>query len=381
MRFLVSLSLRQVRFVLPAAAVLMVIGGTTAAAAAPVHAGPPQAQAHSELAQAGRAPALDAVTWHSLALQNGWESARTSSLITGTPAWAIHDGVVYLRGAVKQPNSGGSVTFATLPASARPAHTLYIQDYTNSDTPGILYIGSDGTMQAYDGNAFTFASLSAVSYPSAAVKSHNLTLKNGWMSSQPDYGTGNPAYAVSHGVVYLSGSMHTGGTSQVPFVLPKAARPTHLMYISVYTFDGTTGFLEILPDGKVYVQGTDAASYTSLASLSFPVASTKWHAFKLEGGWKSGASHYSTGAPSYSVINGVVYLTGSMYQATGDTGLWTDLPAAARSKDVLEIEVYTFDGTTGAVAITNSLGLVSSDPFSNAEAFTSLAGIAYPPNS
>jgi hypothetical protein len=34
----------------------------------------------------------------------------------------------------------------------------------------------------------------------------------------------------------------------------------------------------------------------------------------------------------------------------------------------------------GAVAITNSLGLVSSNPFSNAEAFTSLAGIAYPPS-
>jgi hypothetical protein len=70
-----------------------------------------------------------------------------------------------------------------------------------------------------------------------------------------------------------------------------------------------------------------------------------------------------------------------MYQASGDTGLWTDLPAAARSTDVLEIEVYMVDGTTGAVAITNSLGLVSSNPFSDAEAFTSLAGIAYPPSS
>ena len=36
---------------------------------------------------------------------------------------------------------------------------------------------------------------------------------------------------------------------------------------------------------------------------------------------------------------------------------------------------------TGAVAITNSLGLVSSNPFTNAEAFTSLAGIVYPPSS
>ena len=33
------------------------------------------------------------------------------------------------------------------------------------------------------------------------------------------------------------------------------------------------------------------------------------------------------------------------------------------------------------MAVTNSLGLVSSMPFSNAKAFTSLAGIAYPKNS
>jgi hypothetical protein len=153
------------------------------------------------------------------------------------------------------------------------------------------------------------------------------------------------------------------------------------MWISVYAFDGTTGWLQILPDGDVDASGTEAADYTSLASISFPVASTTWHNFKLEAGWKSGASKFGTAAPSYAVINGVVYITGSMYQASGDTGLWADLPAAARSTDVLEIEVYMVDGTTGAVAITNSLGLVSSNPFSDAQAFTSLAGIAYPPSS
>jgi hypothetical protein len=152
------------------------------------------------------------------------------------------------------------------------------------------------------------------------------------------------------------------------------------MYLSVYTFDGSTGWLQILPNGQVNAEGSEAAQYTSLAGISFPVASTTWHSFKLEAGWKSGASRFSTAAPAYAVINGIVYTTGSMYQASGDTGLWTDLPAAARSKDVLEIEVYTVDGTVGAVAITNSLGLVSSNPFSNAEALTSLAGIAYPPS-
>jgi hypothetical protein len=375
MKSLAFLTLRSARLILPGAALLAVLGGT-AAAAAPAH----PALAHTAPARPAQAPRLAGLTWHKLTLLNGWESASTSTLVTGAPAWATQNGVVYLRGAVKQPNAEASPSFATLPKAARPAHTLYIQVYTESDTPGILYIGSTGNMQAYDGNAYTFESLSAVSYPTAAVTSHRVTLKDGWVSSQPSYGTGDPAYAVSKGVVYLSGSMH-GGTSPLAFVLPKAARPAHTMWISVYAFDGSTGSLQILPDGDVYASGTEASSYTSLANISFPVASTTWHNFKLEAGWKSGASKYGTAAPSYAVINAVVYTTGSIYQASGDTGLWTDLPAAARSKDVLEIEVYTVDGTTGAVAITNSLGLVSSNPFSDAEEFTSLAGLAYPPSS
>jgi hypothetical protein len=379
MRLLASLSLRQARLVLPAAALVTVMGGTTAAAA-PVHAGSPQARAHSAPAGADRVPALSGLTWHPLALANGWASASTSSLRTGAPAWATQDGMVYLRGAVKLP-AGSNSTFATLPASARPAHNLYIQVYTNSDTPGTLYVGADGTMEAFNGNATTFTSISAVSYPTAAVKSTKLALKNGWASSQPNYGTGDPAYAVSHGVVYLSGSMHGGTTSVPAFVLPKAARPAHVMYVSVYTFDGSTGFLEILPTGAVDVAGADAASYTSLANISFPVASTTWHNFKLEAGWKSDASTFHTGNPAYAVTNGIVYINGSMDQPTSGTGLWTDLPAATRSVDVLEIEVYTVNGTTGGIAITNSLGLVSSNPFTNAEAFTSLAAIAYPPSS
>jgi hypothetical protein len=42
------------------------------------------------------------------------------------------------------------------------------------------------------------------------------------------------------------------------------------------------------------------------------------------------------------------------------------------------IEVDAAAGTSGAVAITSSLGLVSSMPFSIAKAVTSLASIAYP---
>lgn len=368
MRALTSPLRRSACLIVPAAALLTLVGGT-AAVAAPA-------------AGAVGATSVSKLTWHPFTLLNGWKSASVKTLVTGQPAWAFRGGIVYYRGAIKQSKVAGSTQFARLPSYARPKHNLYIQIYTSQDTPGVLYVGGDGTLKAYDGNSFSFTSLAAVSYPTAAIAPHKLTLKNGWTSSQSSYDTGDPCYAISGGVVYLSGSMHTNGSSQLATVLPKAARPAHQMYISVYTFDGSTGSLQILPTGQVEVFGADAGEYTSLANISYPATGARWHNFSLVDGWKSGQTNYHTATPAYTIINGIVYLNGSMLDPKGKIGLWTELPAGVRTAaDVLEIEVGTANGTAGGIAITNSLGLVSSTPFSNAKQFTSLAGIAYPQTS
>src|SRR5215472_1418196 len=154
---LASQSRRSLRLIVAASALLTLAGGTaaggTAAAAAPV-------------ASRSMHPAMAAatLTWHPFTLVNGWRSASTKELVTGKPAWAYRNGVVYFRGAITQPNPDGSATFAKLPKYARPKHKLYIAVYTNGDTPGILYVGDGGTLKAYNGSAFTFTSLAAVSY-------------------------------------------------------------------------------------------------------------------------------------------------------------------------------------------------------------------------
>ncbi len=372
MKPLASLPLRSARLILPAAALLTAMG-SAAAIASPVRAGLPAGRGYS-------APATAKLTWHPLKLLNGWKSATAKLLATGVPSWALKNGVVYLRGAIRQPTGGGSM-FASLPKDARPTGNLYNQVFSKANVPAVLFIGSDGAMAAYDGNADAFTSISAVSYPTASVKSHKFKLLNGWLSSQPAFQTGNPSYAISKGVVYLSGSMHSGGNSPLAFVLPKAARPAHTMFISVYTFDGTTpGVVEILPQGEVDIAGAGAAGYTSLATISFPVAATKWHHIALESGWKP-FTKFDTVAPAYAVVNGIVYLNGAMRQSPAGDGLWTTLPVAARTAHVVDIEVMTTSGSVGAVTVTSRLGLVSSVPFSNAQAMTSLAGIAYPPSS
>jgi hypothetical protein len=367
MRLLSTLPARIVRSGAPALLALATLGAETAAVAAPARPGP--------------APATSKFTWHAFKLLNGWESASAPKFKTGTPSWTLRNGVIYLRGAVKVQTDMNDATFSTLPSYARPAHNLYIQVDTTSETPGTVRIGTDGTVEAYNGHAKLFASLAGISYPIAPIKSHKLTLQHGWVSSQGQYDTGDPAYAISGGIVYLSGSLKLGATAQVAFTLPKAARPPHLTFMSVYTFDGSTGSITIRPNGQVLINGADASSYTSLANISFPVTGTKWTNFKLEDGWKSGFTAFHTASPAYAIINGVVYLTGTMLGQKAPNGLWTELPKGVKTAvDVLELEVYT-SGPNGAIAVTNSGGVVASSPFSYAQGCTSLGGIAYPQSS
>ncbi len=359
------------RIALSGAALLAVTlaSGSAAAVVAPAHAG------------AGAA-VTSKFTWHAFKLLNGWVSASAPKLKTGTPSWALRGGVIYLRGAVKVTGvTEKKSTFAMLPKYARPAHNLYIQVWTDKDTPGSLFVGTDGELEAFNGAAGIFTSLAGVSFATSSIKSHKLALKSGWVSSQSDWGTGNPAYAISGGVVYLSGSLKSG-TQTTAFTLPKAARPSRQLLLSVYTNGGTTGVITITPAGTVYIQGTDSVNFTSLANISYPVAGTKWHSFKLADGWKSGQALFHTATPAYTIINCVVYYTGSMYDPKGTVGLWAFLPKGVKTAtDVLEFEVYTTNGTVGGVAATNTVGLASSNPFSNAQGCTSLAGISYPQSS
>jgi hypothetical protein len=376
-----SLLLKAARLVLPAVAATSILAGGSAAIAAPTA---PTAR-----------PATAKFTWHSLKLINGWQSASTSANPTGTPAWATHNGVVYLRGAIENPNTSNATQFARLPASARPASNLYVQVFVqgvgtltdpataqNAGLTGTVYISSNGRLFVQHNPAYFFTSLDSISYPTASVKPVKLTLENGWRSEEGTYGTGDPSYAIHGGIVYVSGSL-TGGEADSPAaVLPKAARPAHVIWLSVYAFAGATGSVRILPNGQIQIfSNNEAQQYISLAGISFPVASTKWHNFKLINGWTTTQSNFDTGAPAYAVINGVVYLTGSTHQATGFGSQWARIPAAARPADQIQVETYTDEFTSGAVYLVKNSASASSAPIANARAFTSLGGIAYPPSS
>jgi len=209
---------------------------------------------------------------------------------------------------------------------------------------------------------------------------HKLSLLHGWVSGESTYGTGNPAWAVKGGVVYLSGSViQRSGTNQVVAVLPPAARPTRVLWISVYTLDDSHGFVTIYPTGELYATATpqsNARGYTSLAGISYPAGGTKAHKLVLRNGWKSSQSQWNSGDPAYSLINGVVHLSGSLHRASGSNRLFAILPPGARSAHVLYLSVYTYRGSTGVLKIATNGDM--SMYLGRATAYTSLASITFP---
>jgi hypothetical protein len=130
--------------------------------------------------------------------------------------------VVYLRGAITFVGKTVTAQFATLPTAIRPDHNQYLQIFTYGAVASSVYIGTKGVATVFDGNAASFASLGGLSYRVSTAKAIKAKLINGWNSDQSIYRTGDPAYQVSGGVVYQSGSMH-GGRPLSPCTTP--ARP------------------------------------------------------------------------------------------------------------------------------------------------------------
>jgi hypothetical protein len=323
------------------------------------------------------------VTWHRLHLLNGWRSSRSNAYDAANPSYAIYGGVVYLDGSLHQP-SGSGAKFAVLPRAARPSRNLFISVLSGGGTgsPGTLEIKPSGAMTATSATGGTqeLTSLEGVSYPVAATTWHRLRLLNGWQSGGRAFGTAAPSYAVHGGVVYLTGSLRGAHNGPLGY-LPKGARPGHVLYITIYC-NGTTGYLYIRRSGAIEEGGAVATGQISLAGVSFPsgTANFTWHKFALAQAWSSSQPTYQTGDPEYAIVGPIVYLSGSMNMSSAGTAFFANIPRRAQTPNIIVRQVYTYGGTTGAITM-SSFGMASSTPPSNAEDYTSLAGVAYPRNS
>jgi hypothetical protein len=254
---------------------------------------------------------------------------------------------------------------------------LYLSVVTDGISAGGVEIWPSGEIFAYEGGAAVYTSLDGISYPASGTRWHKLALTPYWQSEQSTFDTGDPAYAVRGDIVYLSGSAK--GTSTVGeglATLPPGARPSRDLYLRTYISGAAAGALLIHPDGTILAFGGNSRAFLSLAGISFPNAKFKWHPIALSG-WQSAQKPYGTGHPAYGVVGPIVYLGGSMKWTTGSIN-FAATPVSIRPRHELNIGVYTVGASYGQVQVTKPWLYVESVPATNAQDFTSLAGISYP---
>jgi hypothetical protein len=107
------------------------------------------------------------ITWHKLSLKNGWHSGAGAFAGTGTPAFTVSNGVVYLTGVADHSNSsGGLPVLGLLPKGARPRHTLWFAGFNEAASGGVfIKIDPAGHVSVQGPDASFFSSLAGVSFP------------------------------------------------------------------------------------------------------------------------------------------------------------------------------------------------------------------------
>lgn len=207
-----------------------------------------------------------------------------------------------------------------------------------------------------------------------------LTLQNGWTNAPSS--TRDAAVANISGIVQLEGAIATTKTNPVPFTLPSAFRPPRPVFVPVDMCNATNGRLQIEPTGVVTVQAeggafSNAACFTSLDGVSYPVNPSGYAALTLENGWTN--SPFGTRSAGAEVVSGVVHLKGAIATA-GTNPVPFTLPKAFRPAGEVYVKVDLCDATNGRLQI-EPTGVVivqaQGGAFSNAACFTSLDSVSY----
>lgn len=137
----------------------------------------------------------------------------------------------------------------------------------------------------------------------------------------------------------------------------------------------------LIAGAVVALSGGPASAAPAPACPAGPVGMT-WHLLTLLNGWESANNEYGTGDPCWAVRDGIVYLSGSLTLPGGtpsSSAVAAALPQAAQPFQEIGAVTYTVDGTQGFVAASVYGKLMVSSPNStDAQQYTSLAGISYP---
>jgi len=313
-----------------------------------------------------------------LALINGWYNAPFG---TSKAEVEVINGIVHFKGAIG--TSGSSQMPFYLPPGFRPSNYVYIAvDLCNAHN-GRLEIHPDGEVyveaETALSNAQCFTSLDGASFALNGSGFTALTPLNGWAPTGS--GLSKPEAKNINGIVYLRGAIHTAGTQNEPFVLPKEFRPETYVYAAVDLCNATFGQLDIAPSGEVFVEAENntwgnAQCFTSLDGVSFAAKESGFKPLTLLNGW---TSEYS---PAVSSSHGVVSFQGAIY-TSGSSSEPFVLPASLRPTTAVYVPVALCDAAYGIakgrlyIQPSGSVTVQAENSFSKAQCLTSLDGASF----
>ena len=210
---------------------------------------------------------------HKLVLASGWQTVAGG----GAPAYTVVGGLVHLSGDFRHSGTGTSTVFATLPHAEAPAHNQYAEVYTQGGITGELVVGSNGNLSVQWGKSLVRTSLASATFPLAGTRLTKLTLSNNWKPAAAALGTGIPSYALSGGIVCLSGAItNSKTTAPMAFAtLPPAIRPLHTVFTIADIKNGSGALIGVSLAGQTLIDSsspTFARLMTSLASVCYPVS-------------------------------------------------------------------------------------------------------------
>jgi hypothetical protein len=310
-------------------------------------------------------------------LQNGW---NWGALGTAYPGYVKDSlGVVHLRGSVVQGPEGHAAF--VLPKALAPSHEMWLPTLMANGQSDALIISSTGQVIP-DGFAGSYyQSVDAISFVAASVtkiRFTNAKLQNGWKYGGG--GSAQPGYAIDPlGVVRLRGGLFDGTSGTTAFVLPKALRPSHPIWLPIYTSGFTAGSLSVSPNGEVTPSGDAVAGYASLDGINFTAGSSAKIRFtnaKLQNGWKYGG--YSSALPGYGEdSHGFVHLRGAVRAPQNGSVTAFTLPRGLRPSHLVEFPIYTLNGTEGLLQIFRDGEVAPRGNPSDLTGYASLDGISF----
>ena len=369
----------------------------TATAAAQAQAATPAVHTRAAIS---RAATRLATTLHPIAVNTRNWSGK-AGFGSRRPAWYLDDsGVIHLQGAAKQTNdvTAFAPLIGTLPAAARPAHSIYTIAHSFDGTFAGVEIDTSGEIFAIPPGGpavkdFSFVSLEGITYrPSGSGFRIPLNTAN-WTGPAQGTTSRPPAwYADGSGVVHLQGAAEqistSGSFADVIGALPAAARPAQDLYFVVNAGEDGYADLSIFTNGTINVispRPPEGQNYEllSLESITYRPAGAGTPIAVNTANWSGSAGFDSRGPAWYKDSSGVVHLQGAVAQTsasgTGANQIGLLPPGAAPTHFVYTI-VHTLNGTYADLAIepNGEIDLIDPRPPMVMDfGFVSLEGVTY----